>query len=86
MFSLAHIKWLTLTKVVFFIYALHGLYIVSWYCGGLFNEYFADSSVALRLLVYFAVPAFKISACLVIFVFMERFTPKIPTWLTGNRS
>lgn len=81
-----HVKWPMLSKAVFFIYALHGLYIVSYYSGDAWSELVENCNVAVKTIVYFLVPFLKIAACLVAFALMERYTPKLLALLTGNRS
>lgn len=84
--SRGHVKWPVLTHSVFFIYALHGLYIIGYYFGGMFNELVADSNMILRTLVYLLVPFIKIAACAIIYIIMKRITPRLLSVLTGSRS
>lgn len=80
-----HVKWPVLTHSVFFIYALHGLYII-YYPGGILYELVADSNMILRTLVYLLVPFIKIAACVMVYIIMKRATPRLLSVLTGSRS
>ena len=81
-----HVRYPMLTKSVFFIYAFHCLHIIGYYFGGMWMDFFNNSNELVKTLVYFLVPALKISACFIVFVLMERFTPRLLAILTGSRN
>ncbi|MDR1895717.1 MAG: acyltransferase [Prevotellaceae bacterium] len=74
----------TLSKASFFIYATHGILILSW-TGRLFDKIFQSESVIILLIRYICVPLICVGICLSIYCLMKRFTPKILSLLTGNR-
>lgn len=74
-----------LTHSVFFIYAFHGLYIVSYYFGGLWLKAVGFDYPVLSTIVYLLVPALKISVCLIVYIVLERTAPRLLALLTGRR-
>jgi fucose 4-O-acetylase-like acetyltransferase len=75
---------LTLSSSVFFIYAVHSIYIINWLKGG-----FAKSSLSAhgwgRLLIYFTIPIVCMLTCLCLYQLVKYFFPKLLALSTGGR-
>jgi fucose 4-O-acetylase-like acetyltransferase len=75
---------LTLSSSVFFIYAVHSIYMINWLKGG-----FAKSSLSAhgwgRLLIYFMIPIVCLLTCLCLYQLIKYFFPKLLALSTGGR-
>lgn len=74
-----------LAAPVFFIYAIHLVYILSWLKGGLTRVFSASSSLGL-LVGYFIVPFICVAITLVIYKTLKKNIPKTLSILTGSRA
>lgn len=75
---------LDLARPVFFIYAIHMVYILNWLKGALIKSPLAHSGWGM-LLGYFMVPLICIGIILMLYATMKRFLPKTLSYITGNR-
>lgn len=73
-----------LARPVFFIYAVHMVYILSWLKGALSRSPLAHSGWGM-LLGYFMVPPICIGIVLMLYTVMKRFLPRTLYFITGNR-
>ncbi|MCQ2181897.1 MAG: acyltransferase [Bacteroidales bacterium] len=76
-------KLAKLSETVFFIYAVHEIYILGW-SKGLCLRLFGDSITGMYL-SYFLVPVIVLTACLALYSIAKRFTPKTLNFLCGGR-
>ncbi|WDF68351.1 acyltransferase family protein [Sphingobacterium oryzagri] len=89
-FQLRHYKRLKTTLMrlaapVFFIYALHIIYILNWLKGGVARTFLANSSLGL-LISYFIVPFICVAITLGIYGMLKKSMPKTLAVLTGSRA
>lgn len=75
---------LGLARPVFFIYAIHAVYILNWLKGALSKSSLAHSGWGM-LVGYFMVPPICIGIILMLYAAMKRFLPKTLYLITGNR-
>ncbi|WP_442590769.1 acyltransferase family protein [Pedobacter sp. AW31-3R] len=75
---------LRLSSTVFFLYAVHALYIINWLKGGFAKLRLPDQGWG-KLLVYFTIPIACTLICLCLYALMKRFFPKVLAVLTGGR-
>lgn len=75
----------TLANSSFFIYVLHNLFI------GLVGKFvflmlhIPENNPLAMLALYFGVPLFSVAVCLILYILLKRYTPKVCNLLTGNR-
>lgn len=75
---------LNLAAYVFFIYAIHEIYIINWIKGA-FYTYTSNANDAVKLLVYFAIPLICIPVCIGLYKLLEIISPRILMVLIGGR-
>ncbi|NAW51338.1 acyltransferase family protein [Elizabethkingia argentiflava] len=75
---------IALTSSVFFIYALHTIYILGWLKGGWLKTPLSTSYSG-KLLGYFLIPFICIGMIFLLYRLMKRFCPKILSLMIGNR-
>jgi len=73
-----------LAPTVFFIYAIHVIYILGWLKGGFLKSPLADSPTGM-LLGYLVIPFLCIGIILLIYRAMHEFFPKTLYFITGSR-
>ncbi|MDO4692546.1 MAG: acyltransferase [Porphyromonadaceae bacterium] len=72
-----------LLSAVFFVYALHTMYIMNWVTAGLKRLNLNEG--ALLLVPYFLAPVVVIVVCYVIYIFVKKISPRFLALLTGGR-
>ncbi|WP_288360220.1 acyltransferase [uncultured Bacteroides sp.] len=77
-------KFCNLSVTVFFIYAIHEMYIINWTKGFFSRTFLVDSAGGL-LLVYILTPVITVIICLLLYYLLNRTTPKILAFLVGGR-
>ena len=75
---------LELTETVFFIYAVHEIYILGW-VKGLFLRVFGQT-LAAKWVSYLFVPIITLFICLALFYLLKRFLPKVLSFVCGWRT
>lgn len=75
---------LRLSSSVFFIYAVHEIYIINWLKGG-FSKLPLFFTGWGKLVAYFAIPVLCLLICLCFYKLMEKFLPGLLRVLTGGR-
>jgi len=82
----SHLKTclLKLGSSVFFIYAIHGLYIINW-CKGTLASFSLFNTGWGKLLAYFIAPVLCLWICLFLYRVMRQLLPKPLALLTGGR-
>lgn len=70
-------------SAVFFVYALHTMYIMNWVTAGLKRLNLNDG--ALQLIPYFLAPVVVIVVCYAAYLFIKKITPRFLALLTGGR-
>lgn len=74
----------TLLPAIFFVYALHTVYLVNWVVAGLAK--LGLTSGALGLVGYLLAPLVIVAVCWALYLLMSKFAPKVLSLLTGGRS
>lgn len=74
----------TLAKSSFFIFCLHSLLVIG-ICRWFINLLFPYNNTIFLILKYFLVPILTVCLCLVIYMILKKFTPKLLNILTGSR-
>ena len=81
-------KWrnlmLKLTETVFFIYAVHEIYILGW-TKGMFIRVFGET-LAAKWIAYLFVPVVTGALCLALFYLLKRIIPKTLAFACGWRT
>lgn len=75
---------LKLSSSVFFIYAVHEIFLKNWVKGAFFRTPLADSGWGM-IIGYIIMPIVLLCICLMIYMVMKRCTPKTLNVLTGGR-
>ena len=75
---------LNLSSSVFFIYAVHSIYIINWLKGG-FSKSSLSGQAWGRLLIYFTVPIICLLICMCLYQLMKKYLPKLLALSTGGR-
>lgn len=75
---------LRLSSSVFFIYAVHEIYIINWLKGGFSKLSFSFTGWG-KLVAYFAIPVLCLLICFCLYKFMEKVLPGLLRVLTGGR-
>ena len=73
-----------LSSSVFFIYAVHEIYIINWLKGGFSRLAFTDQGWG-KLIAYFAIPVMCLLVCLALYRLFKTFLPAVLAALTGGR-
>jgi hypothetical protein len=73
-----------LTQSTFFIYAIHGVLVLS-IVGLLFDCLFKSKELAILILRYFTVPIVTAYVCVLIYCILKKIMPKLLSLLSGNR-
>ncbi|MCL1665345.1 acyltransferase [Elizabethkingia ursingii] len=76
--------FILLAPTVFFIYGSHMIYILGWLKGALLKSPLSISNLGM-LIGYFIIPFICICIILIIYRFMEKYCPKVLSFITGNR-
>lgn len=69
---------------VFFIYAVHEIYIINW-IKGFFARINTTNDSLLQLMFYFIIPFICLFICYYLYVFLRRIMPTFINLITGNR-
>lgn len=77
-------KLCSLSVTVFFIYAVHEIYIINWVRGALARIFVADTGWLL-LLKYVLIPVITVSICLVLYFLLNKIAPGLLAFLVGGR-
>lgn len=75
---------LGLSASVFFIYAIHSIYIINWVKGGVAKSPLLVSGWG-KLIGYFIIPIVCMLVCLLLYRVMKKFLPRVLDILTGER-
>lgn len=75
----------SMPKSSFFIYCLHAMLVMS-YCGWFMMKIIPSDNWFLASLRYMLVPLLCVAICYIIFILMNRYTPKLLSILTGQRN
>lgn len=78
-------KLYRLSVTVFFIYAVHEIYIINWVKGAFARIFVADTGGGL-LLNYILVPVITINICLVLYLLLDKAVPKTLAFMMGGRA
>lgn len=73
-----------LSVTVFFIYAVHEIYIINW-MKGLFGRIFVVETGDRLLISYLSIPAITISICLALYFLLAKIAPRILAFAVGGR-
>ena len=73
-----------LYSCVFFIYAIHTIYIINW-TKGLFVRLFPQSNAYELLVGYFSIPVITLCICLLLYWTMKKSLPRVLAFMTGGR-
>lgn len=78
------LQLLRLSSSVFFIYAVHEIYIINWLKGSFFKLTLSFTGLG-KLVGYFVIPTLCLLICLCLYKFLEKFLPGLLRVLTGGR-
>lgn len=73
-----------LSVTVFFIYAVHEIYIINW-IKGLFARLFVEETGGRLLVSYISIPVITISICLMLYYLLNRTMPRMLAFMIGGR-
>lgn len=76
--------FVSLSSSVFFIYAVHELYLKNWVKGTFYRTPLADSGWGM-IIGYIAMPLVLLGICLVLYVLLKRLAPRVLAIFTGGR-
>lgn len=77
-------SFISLSSSVFFIYAVHELYLKNWVKGAFFRTPLADSGWGM-IVGYILMPLVLLAICLVIYYLLKLISPRLVAVLTGGR-
>jgi len=73
-----------LSPSVFFIYAIHEIYIINWLKGGFSKSLLSDTGLG-KLIGYFSIPLICLLICLCLFRLIKRYFPGVLAVFVGGR-
>lgn len=77
-------KLCNLSVTVFFIYAIHEIYIINWTKGFFSRTFLVDSGAGL-MLVYVLIPIITLTICLLLYYLLDKIAPKFLAFIVGGR-
>jgi hypothetical protein len=74
----------SMSPTVFFIYAIHAIYIINWLKGGLYRTSLANSGLGM-IICYILIPFIVLFICLVLYYLLRTTAPRLLSVLVGGR-